>query len=107
MATRMRTAKLEINRRRRAWRRWARLGRRGRSENKSSPCRESCRISGESKRAAPSGGALDSLLALAFLFGLSQLRGFLDLALQFFHLATQLFLLFRELVLVSPRSENR
>ena len=49
---------------------------------------------------APARGcALDSLLALAFLLGLSQLWRFLDLALQFFHLATQLFFLFRELVL--------
>jgi hypothetical protein len=43
--------------------------------------------------------ALDPLLTLALLFGLCQLRGFLNLALQFFHLATQFFLLFRELVL--------
>jgi hypothetical protein len=38
-------------------------------------------------------------LSLPFLLGLRQLWGFLNLALQFLHLATQLFFLFRELVL--------
>lgn len=51
------------------------------------------------ERASSGGCALDPLLALALLLRLSQLRGFLDLTLQFFHLATQLFFLFRELIL--------
>jgi hypothetical protein len=51
------------------------------------------------ERASSRGCTVDPFLALTFLLGLSQLRGFLDLALQFFHLATQLFFLFRKLVL--------
>jgi hypothetical protein len=49
--------------------------------------------------ASPRGCTVDPFLPLTFLLGLSQLWGFLDLALQFFHLATQLFFLFRKLVL--------
>jgi hypothetical protein len=50
------------------------------------------------ERAAPGRSTRDPLLSLAFFFGLSQFGSFLDRSLQFFHLPTQLFFFFCELV---------